>query len=148
MDILEKLREHDGEQIGFVRDAIAEIERLRREIDMAEGQNAKLHDELMVKQARLGNLEAQIHRLRGELEKAQSVNALPRDADPTHYLHRVWDVCGYTFFEALPKPQPSLGPAIFFVTYKGGWLRRESFDSIEEAFRYAGRPTADPPRTQ
>lgn len=73
---------------------------------------------------------------------SEKVYALPRDADPTHYFHRAWDVCGYTFFEALPKPAPSLGPPIFFVAYKGAWLRRESFDSIEDAFRYAGRPTA------
>ena len=63
-DILAELRKHDGEQIGFVRDAIAEIERRDRAIDIAERQNAKLHDELEVATARIGNLEAQVRAVR------------------------------------------------------------------------------------
>lgn len=71
MDILDKLREHDGEQIGFVRDAIAAIEQLRRETDIAGQQHSKLHDELEVATARIGNLEAQIDRLRLQHERSQ-----------------------------------------------------------------------------
>ena len=42
LDILDRLRAHDGEKIGFVRDAIQEIERLRKELAAANATIRKL----------------------------------------------------------------------------------------------------------
>ena len=68
---------------------------------------------------------------------SDDVHALPAAAEPTHYMRRVWRVHNYTFYEALPKPEPSLGPAIYFVAWRGEWVSRESFNTIENAMQAA-----------
>jgi hypothetical protein len=59
--------------------------------------------------------------------------ALPPKADPTHFIRTIWYLGNYTFFEAAKKPEPSIARGVYFVAYRGEWVSRESFSTLENA---------------
>lgn len=59
------------------------------EIEIAEAQNAKLHDELEVAQARIGNLEAQVEAERAKVSNLRFALANIVDKDMTIHGHFV-----------------------------------------------------------
>lgn len=60
----------------------------------------------------------------------------------THIATNKWSVGPYTFLEALPKVgTPDDAPA-YWVMKGDALLTRSSFATIEEAMRYAARPSA------
>lgn len=57
---------------------------------------------------------------------------VPRTAVHTHIAMCSWRVGTFVFFEAAPKPLPTL-KRVYFVAYRGEWISRESYDTLEDA---------------
>lgn len=68
---------------------------------------------------------------------SEKAHALPPEAHPTHFIRTIWYVGNYTFFEAAKLPKPTIAPGVYFVAYRGAWVARESFSTLEDAMKGA-----------
>lgn len=63
--------------------------------------------------------------------------------DTTHIATAKYTVGRYTFLEALPKVGTPSDQSIWFVYADNKLLSPNSFATVEEAMRYAARPTVN-----
>lgn len=75
-----------------------------------------------------------------------TMDAVENPRPKTHLATNLWRVGPYSFLEAMPKVGTDDDRPIYFAYGHGNLLRRESFDTLEDAMRYAARPSSD--RTQ
>ena len=61
------------------------------------------------------------------------------DVEKTHLADRLQTVGPYSFLMCVPKRESD--QPLWFVYVHGSLARRESFDTLEDAMRYAARPT-------
>lgn len=67
----------------------------------------------------------------------------PDELTTTHVPVAAYNVGPYYFLMAIERGKlVTEAPAAWWVAKNNMWLRRESFETLEEAMRYAARPSA------
>jgi hypothetical protein len=68
----------------------------------------------------------------------------PDELTTTHVTVTAYNVGPYYFLAAMPRGVlVTEAPWSWWVAKNNKWLRRESFDTLEEAMRYAARPSSE-----